>query len=86
MNGGFVAGATALDTSPTLQAACETPGLTGDERVELLYLAALGRPPTGRERARMAAFVGVGGDGRLAERLGDVFWVLLNSAEFRLNH
>jgi hypothetical protein len=86
MNGKFVADATTLDTSPTLLAVCETPGMTTAERVEALYLAALGRKPTAKERDRMATYVADAGETRLAERLGDVFWVLLNSAEFRLNH
>ncbi|MBN9523614.1 DUF1553 domain-containing protein [bacterium] len=83
MNGRFVADATTLDTSPTLLAAVETPGLTPAERVELLYVSALGRRPSDGERDRMVRYVGTE---RIAERLGDVFWVLLNSAEFRLNH
>jgi hypothetical protein len=83
MNGRFVADATTLDTSPTLLAAVETPGLTPAERVEVLYVSALGRPPSAAERDRMVRHVGTE---RVAERLGDVFWVLLNSAEFRLNH
>jgi hypothetical protein len=86
MNGRFVADATALETSPTLQAACETPGLTTAGRVEMLYVAALSRRPTPIERDRMAKHVGDAAGEKLAERLGDVFWVLLNSAEFRLNH
>jgi hypothetical protein len=34
----------------------------------------------------MLKFVASGGSAKQAERLSDVFWVLLNSAEFRLNH
>jgi hypothetical protein len=90
MNGKFVSEATTLDTSPTLLAVCETPGMTTADRVEALYLAAFGRKPTPKERDRMVKYVSdAGGDrpaGRPADRLGDVFWVLLNSAEFRLNH
>jgi hypothetical protein len=86
INGRFIADATTLDTSPTLLAVCETPGMTTAERVEALYLAALGRKPTEKERERMVKHVTGAGTDRPAERLGDVFWVLLNSAEFRLNH
>lgn len=86
MNGRFVADATALDTSPTLLAACETPGLTTAQRIEVLYVSALSRPPTPRELERMMRHITDADPGRLADRLGDVFWVLLNSAEFRLNH
>ena len=61
---------------------CETPGLTTPERIETLYLAALGRKPSGKELDRMVKFVSDGGTEKKAERLADVFWVLLNSAEF----
>jgi hypothetical protein len=85
MNGKFVADATTLESSPTLLAVTETPGMTTPERIEALYVTALGRKPTAKERDRMAKHVGDDKD-QLAERLGDVFWVLLNAAEFRLNH
>jgi hypothetical protein len=63
----------------------ETPALTVTERIEALYLAALGRKPTTKECDRMVKHVGETKE-QLVERLGDVFWVLLNAAEFRLNH
>jgi hypothetical protein len=85
MNGRFVNQLTTLDGSPTLLAVCETPGMTTADRVETLYVAALGRKPTAKEHDRMTGHVGAAPD-HLAERLADVFWVLLNSAEFRLNH
>ncbi|VTR98485.1 Uncharacterized protein OS=Planctomyces maris DSM 8797 GN=PM8797T_28914 PE=4 SV=1: PSCyt2: PSD1: PSD1 [Gemmata massiliana] len=86
MNGRFLNLVTSAAGSPTLVAACETPGMTPPERIEVLYVAALGRKPTVKELERMAKFVALGGTDRQAERLSDVFWVLLNSAEFRLNH
>jgi hypothetical protein len=86
MNGRFLNLVTSAEGSPTLVAVCETPGMTTPTRIEALYLAALGRKPTPKELDRMVAFVADGGSGRAAERLSDVFWVLLNSAEFRLNH
>ena len=57
--------------------------MTPGQRVEALYLAALGRPPTDRESERMLRHAAAP---RAAEGLADIFWVLLNSAEFRLNH
>ena len=86
MNGRFVNQVTSVEGSPTLVAVCETPGMTTPDRIEALYLAALSRKPTAKELDRMAKFVAGGGTGKQAERLADVFWVLLNSAEFRLNH
>jgi len=60
--------------------------LTTAERVEMLYLSALSRKPTAKETDRVLKYIDDAGTDRLAERLGDVFWALLNSAEFRLNH
>ena len=42
MNGKFVSDATRLESSPTLTAVCETPGMTTASKLEALYLAALG--------------------------------------------
>jgi hypothetical protein len=86
MNGKFVADATTAGKSPTLVAAAETPTLTTAERVEVLYVAALGRLPTEKEQTRIAKHLGDATGTELAEKLSDVFWALLNSAEFRLNH
>jgi hypothetical protein len=86
MNGRFLNQITTAEGSPTLVAVCETPGMTTLTRIEALYLTALSRKPTAKELDRMVKFVAEGGTGNNAERLGDVFWVLLNSAEFRLNH
>ena len=86
MNGRFVTDATSLRGSATLTAACETPALTTAERIEMLYLAALSRRPTAREAERLVQFVADVESTHERERLADIFWVLLNSAEFRLNH
>ena len=66
--------------------AVETPLLTTRERIEMLYLATLSRPPTPDEMSRLLQFVGRVGSEREPERLADVFWMLLNTAEFRVNH
>jgi hypothetical protein len=83
LNGRFVAWATDPDACPTLIAATQTPGLTLGQRIEALYLATLSRPPSAAERERLEGHVKAG---REAERLADVFWMLLNTAEFRMNH
>jgi hypothetical protein len=86
MNGRFMADATTLGTSPTLTAACELPNLQLGEQIELLYVSALGRKPTNKELDRVQNYIQNAGTERRNERLADLFWVLLNSAEFRLNH
>jgi Protein of unknown function (DUF1549)/Protein of unknown function (DUF1553) len=87
MNGKFVNDATALERGGTLPAVAGAPFLDSRGRVETLYLAALGRKPTPEESARLVLYVersGPGGDSDLA--LADVFWAILNSSEFALNH
>ena len=86
MNGRFLNTVTSAEGSPTLLAVCEAPGMTTQERIEALYLSALGRKPTAKDLDRVMKFVADAGTEKKAERLADVFWVLLNSAEFRLNH
>jgi len=55
--------------------------------VEELYLATLSRKPTPEESAKLVAYVNKGGPSGDRDRaLADVFWVLLNSSEFLLNH
>jgi hypothetical protein len=52
--------------------------------VNLLYLAALSRAPSAAEMHRAQGFLGASPD-TLAV-LEDLFWALLNSNEFLLNH
>ena len=94
MNGKVVADATSLERSETLAAVVEAPFLTPAERVEALYLAALSRKPEAKELDRAVEFVqdaekaADAKDRRTAgsNALADVFWALLNSPEFVLNH
>jgi hypothetical protein len=86
LNGRFVAWATNPGQCPTLVAVTQTPELSLSERIEALYVATLGRKPTAKEQERLERFVGKAAPERQAERLADVFWTLLNSAEFHLNH
>jgi hypothetical protein len=84
MNGEVVADATGLSRSRTLTALLDLPLLDTAGRVEALYLATLSRRPRPDERQRMLGFIAkAGGE---AEALADIFWVLLNSAEFKVNH
>jgi hypothetical protein len=86
MNGKFVADATSPENSQTLAALIDFPLMTHGERLETLYLAALGRPPEGEERRRLENYVETGGPtGDWKQALGDVFWSLLNSSEFLFN-
>lgn len=97
MNGKLIASATSLERSETLAAVVDTPLLSTAERVDTLYLATLSRKPLPRERDRAVHFVQDAEKGsasrddrtrQTASRnaLADVFWALLNSPEFILNH
>ncbi len=87
MNGKVTAAATTLERGETLAAVAEAPFLTVGQRVETLYLAALSRKPEPRELDRAVKFVrGARGKDRTAEALADLFWALLNSPEFVVNH
>ena len=109
MNGEFVSAATTPAQSTTLAAVVDAPFLTMGERIEALYLVALGRMPQPEERAQMTAYVegtsppkaatsapeeqaravlagGSSLDDPRSRALGDVFWALLNSSEFLVNH
>jgi hypothetical protein len=86
LNGNFVAWATDPDRCPTLLAITQLPGLDLGQRIEALYLATLSRKPETAERERLERHIRRVSPNREAERLADVFWMLLNSAEFRMNH
>jgi hypothetical protein len=86
MNGKFVNEATTLAKIPTLTAICEMPAATTEQRIESLYLMTFSRKPTSEELSKLMSYVSRNGTGEVNRRLSDVFWMLLNSAEFRLNH
>ena len=57
------------------------------DKIETMYLIVLSRLPRADESARLVRYVESGGptnDRRKA--LADVYWALLNSGEFMLNH
>lgn len=87
LNGTLTAELTDAKRSPILGAVADAPFLDTKGRVESLFLAALGRRPTDREREIMTGYVVKGGsDGDARKALSDVLWVLLNSSEFNTNH
>ena len=86
-HGKLVSDATDLTKSETLAAVADAPFLTGEQRVESLFMAALARPPAPDELTELVAYLERGGaDKNPKQALADIFWALLNSAEFALNH
>lgn len=87
MNGETITQATNSGSGRTLEAIATAPFLDTTGRVEALFLATLGRPPRDDERRVFVAHVESGGAKKDPKRaLADVFWALLNSNEFGMNH
>jgi hypothetical protein len=86
MNGKLTTEAGSLAGSRTLAAVANGPGSTGD-KVTRLFLVVLSRKPTAAELKRMTSYVESGGPAKDRKAaLADVFWALLNSTEFAVNH
>ena len=87
MNGEFIDNATTLENSQTLRAIADFPLMTNDEKIDTLFVAAFSRRPTDSERATFSKFIADGGTtGDAKSAMADVFWAMLNSSEFLLNH
>lgn len=68
----------------TLLAVCDAPFLNLAGKIETLYLATLTRKPTDAELRRVQEYLQGGRSEK--EALSDVYWALLNTTEFMLNH
>jgi hypothetical protein len=87
MNSQMVADATHPQRSTFLAAVLNAPFLDTDGRIETLYLATLSRKPRPEELSQFRRHVESGGAGKDQKTaLADVYWALLNSTEFFLNH
>lgn len=86
MNGSLIAGATGISSSGLLKS-LEAPFFNNRERVEVLYMATLSRPPQPSEWEVLEQYLPLEtGGAELRDGLADLLWVLLNSAEFTMNH
>src|SRR5262249_27266139 len=86
MNNDFITARTSPENNRTLATLAEQRTSTA-RKVESLYLVVLSRKPTAAESTRAVHHVESGGpSGDPRRALADVFWVLLNSPEFVLNH
>ncbi len=86
MNGEFVMKRTRLENNEALQtlAAQKT---SHEKRLRSVYMIVLSRPPRDNEISRLTPYLEKGdAAGKLGEALSDVYWALLNSSEFLLNH
>jgi hypothetical protein len=86
MNNEFIADRIDLQKNRTLSTLADQRTSTA-RKIESLFLVALSRKPTSTESTRFVQYVDKGGAaGDAKKALADVFWVLLNSPEFILNH
>jgi hypothetical protein len=86
MNGRLIDQVTHLERSRTLAAVIDLYP-NDRERLDALFRATLSRPMTDPEATRLMKYVQEGGpSGDARKALADVFWALLNSTEFALNH
>jgi len=87
MNGKLVNDQTSLERSSYLAGVIDAPFLDTPGKVDALFLASLSRLPTQAEAERFGSYVDRGGsNGDRKKAVTDVFWALLNSSEFVLNH
>jgi hypothetical protein len=86
MNNEFIADRVNLEKNPTLATLAKQRTST-ERKLESLYLVVLSRKPREPESRRFVKYIEDGGpEGDPKKALADVFWVLLNSPEFLLNH
>ena len=87
MNGRLMNDATSLEQGGTLPAVADARFLDTAGKIEALYLAALSRRPRPEELERLVAYVDhPGAELKRKQALADVFWALLNGAEFSVIH
>jgi len=88
MNGKHLAGKTRLENNADLRALANPKIQGGNEgRITSLYRLVLSRPPRQDEFDRLVPYLAKGGaTNDLGDALSDVYWALLNSSEFLLNH
>ena len=82
MNGSVVSTGTALQRRKILDGILQG-GKTPEERIRAVFLSTLNRPPTAKELERWTAHVG---RGSVEEAYEDLFWTMINTSEFLLNH
>lgn len=85
MNGELIRRATSIDRGSFLHRVASDSKLNNAAKIRHLYLAALARRPTSREIAMANELLRLR-QGDAAAALQDVWWAVLNSNEFILNH
>src|SRR5262249_15129226 len=86
MNGPWVTRQTDPERGEMLIALANAPFLDDAGRIETLFLAVYARRPTATEKTKFLSYLTREGDAGRKTQLADIFWSLLNSQEFLLNH
>lgn len=85
MNGQLVKRATGNQRGSMLARIASNPQMNNAEKIRYLYLAAFSRRPT-RQEITLSNELLAARAGNVGEALQDIWWALLNSNEFILNH
>jgi hypothetical protein len=85
MNGDLVRRATGNERGSMLARVAGDPKLDNADKINYLYLAALSRLPT-RQELNISNELLVARGGDVGAALQDIWWALLNTNEFILNH
>jgi hypothetical protein len=86
MNGKFLNARTRTETNGDLAELARQP-TNATEKIKTMYRWVMSREPRPEELARHVAYLESGGPTRNHERaIEDIYWALLNSPEFLLNH
>lgn len=86
MNGRTVTDAADPTFGPLLIAAVDGPFPSPEDRIDLIFTATLNRSPTDDERAAALAHWRSAGVADRRKAAADLFWALVNTAEFNTNH
>jgi hypothetical protein len=86
INGKLTDQAADVAHSPRLTLLINDASLDTPARIDALFRATVSRPADADDLASLVEYVGGSDSTDYNRRLGDVFWMLLNSVEFRWNH
>lgn len=87
MNGTFITNATSLEESDVFTAIVDFPALSDEKKIEAFFLSVLSRFPTEKESERLKTYISsAGSEESQIHAYSDLYWALLNSSEFLLNH
>ena len=86
MNGSLTMQATEWESSGMMKA-LSAPFFTDEQRINKIFLACVGRPPDDADREMILPMMGSASSNEKRQQiLSDLFWALLNTAEFATNH